>query len=299
MRVSISLSVEFNRHAGRARGREVDIPAVRKPHPSRLPLAGRDADHRLGRPKDPLRLGPEVRPSRLRTARHPDPGPQIFLGPPRNGWVHAAALSSDGRRLAIVINSSGTLTVWDVEAGSIVHHNKRFRGAIEHVRFSDDGRRIPVFTTDGLARLFDAATGNPLGPGINLGRNLVGGDSSPDAGRLAVIDQSTRSVRVIDLVRGERLLDIPCEVDGKVPNRVWFDSAGHSLTAAYPQLPELPLPRYALPFADSAAFMQFLTGEQIDEDDGIAFVDQFTFVKNPGRYRDVFQAWKASRGDLE
>ena len=62
---------------------------------------------------------------------------------------------------------------------------------------------------------------------------------------------------------------------------------------------ELPLPWYALPFADSAALMQLLTGEQIDENDGIAYVDQFSFLNNPGRYRDVFQAWKTSRGSEE
>jgi WD40 repeat protein len=233
-------------------------------------------------------------------ARHPNPGPQIFDEPAHAGWVTDAVLSPDGRRLAVGIHSSGTLTVWDVEAGTIVHHNKRFRGVIQHMRFSDDGRRIPLFATDGLARLFDAATGDPLGPGIELhGTAWSGGDSSPDAGRLAVIDRSARSIRVIDLVRGERLLDVPCEVGGKLPNMVMFDASGRSLAAGYPRVTELPLPRYALPFADSAALLEFLTGERIDEHDGIAFVDQSTFKKDPGHYRDVFQAWKASRGSEE
>ena len=110
------------------------------------------------------------------------------------------------------------------------------------MRFSDDGRRIPIVTSDGLARLFDGATGNPLGPGINLDRNWGRGDSSPDAGRLAVIDRSAKAIRVIDLVRGERLLDIPCEIDGKLPNRVWFDSAGHSLSPATPKCPSSRFP---------------------------------------------------------
>ena len=38
--------------------------------------------------------------------------------------------------------------------------------------------------------------------------------------------------------------------------------------------------------------MRFLTGQQIDDTDGIEFVDQFTFKKNPDHYRDVFRAWK-------
>jgi eukaryotic-like serine/threonine-protein kinase len=229
-------------------------------------------------------------------ARHPDPGPQIFDSPIHAGWVRGAALSPDGRRLAVAIESSGTLTVWDVEAGTIVHHNKRFRGVIQQMRFSDDGRRIPVFSTDGLAHLFDAASGDPLGPGIKLhGTTWSGGDLSPDAGRLAIIDRTARSIQVIDLVRGERLLDVPCEIDGKLPHQVGFDASGRSLAASYSGLFELPLPRYALPFADSAALLRFLTGQQIDENDGIAYVDQFSFMKDPDHYRDVFQAWKASR----
>ncbi len=36
-------------------------------------------------------------------ARHPDPGPQVFEQPSRAGWVSDAALSPDGRRMAVGI----------------------------------------------------------------------------------------------------------------------------------------------------------------------------------------------------
>jgi WD40 repeat protein/serine/threonine protein kinase len=225
-------------------------------------------------------------------ARHPDPGPRIFEQPSQAGWVSEAALSADGRRLAVAIETTGTLTVWDVETGEIVHHNRRFRGYIRKVQFSDDGRRILLSSSDGMARMYDADTGIPLGPAASQPSGQLAVGVSPDGRRLAVYDDHVNGFRMLDVERGERLLTIPYG-DRTRPTALWFDAAGGSLNAVVgAESLTFSLPRFDLPFADSKALFQFLTGQEIDATEGIEFVDQSTFRKDSDRFRDVFRAWK-------
>ena len=226
-------------------------------------------------------------------ARHPDPGPQVFEQPSRAGWVSDAALSPDGRRLAVGIESTGTLTVWDVNTGAIVHHNRRFRGYLRKVQFSDDGRRVLLASSDGQARMYDADTGIPLGPAVSQPGGQLAIGVSPDGRRLSVYDDHVNGFRMFDVERGERLLTIPYGNRTR-PTALWFDAAGRSLNAVVgAEALTFPLPRFDVPFADSKALMRFLTGQQIDATEGVEFVDQSTFRKDPDRYRDVFLAWKA------
>ena len=229
-------------------------------------------------------------------ARHPDPGPQVFEQPSRAGWVSDAALSPDGRRLAVGIESTGTLTVWDVDTGEIVHHNRRFRGYLRKVQFSDDGRRVLLASSDGQARMYDADTGIPLGPAVSQPGGQLAIGVSPDGRRLAVYDDHVNGFRMFDVERGERLLTIPYGNRTK-PTALWFDAAGRSLNAVVgAEALTFPLPRFDVPFADSKALMRFLTGQQIDATEGVEFVDQSTFRKAPDHYRDVFLRLEIAAG---
>jgi WD40 repeat protein/serine/threonine protein kinase len=228
-------------------------------------------------------------------ARHPDPGPQIFEQPSQLGWVSEAVLSPDGRRLAVGIETTGTLTVWDVDTGKIVHHNRRFRGYIRKVQFSDDGRRILLSASDGVARMYDADTGIPLGPAVSQPGGQIAIGVSLDGRRLVVYDDKVNVFRMYDVERGERLLTISYGNRSK-PTALWFDVAGGSFnTVVDGEALTFPLPRFDLPFTDSKPLLQFLTGQQIDVTEGVEFVDQSTFMKNPDRYREVFLAWKRLR----
>jgi eukaryotic-like serine/threonine-protein kinase len=225
-------------------------------------------------------------------SRHPDPGPQVFEEPSHAGWVSDAVLSPDGRQLAVAIDSTGTLTVWDVETGKVVHHNRRFRGYTRKLQFSDDGRRILLFSSDGQARMYDANTGTPLGPAVSQPGWQLAVGVSPDGRRLAVYDDNVNVFRVFDVERGERLLTIPYG-DRQRPTALWFDAAGRSLIAVLGgEALRFSLPRFDVPFAESKALIGFLTGRQIDATEGIEFIDQSTFKKNPNRYRDIFRVWK-------
>jgi WD40 repeat protein/serine/threonine protein kinase len=229
-------------------------------------------------------------------ARHPNPGPVIFEAAQRDGWVSAAALSSDGRRLAVGIESSGTLTVWDVDAGQVLHHQRRFRSYISNLMFSSDGRRVLVSGSDNLARVYDADSGTSVGPPVRQpshGRsNARLCDVDPAGRRLAMYELSANAIRVWDAERGERLFTLRL---GKRPRpaELWFSRDGQGLNAVIdPQSYTFPLPRFDAPVEHAGPLVRFLTGQQIDETDGIEFVDQFAFRNDPDTYRRAVRAWK-------
>jgi WD40 repeat protein len=233
----------------------------------------------------------------LGRARHPDPGPQVFEQPSQKAWVSEAALSADGRRLAVAIETTGTLTVWDVETGRMMHHNRRFRGYIRKAQFSDDGRRVLLASSDGTARMYDAESGSPLGPAVSQPGGQLAIGVSPDGRRLAVYDDGANAFRMFDVERGERLLAIPFR-SRSIPTALWFDAAGRSLNVVVgAEAFTFPLPRFELPFDDSKPLMRFLTGQQVDATEGVEFVDQSTFRKEPERYREVVDAWKGQSAD--
>jgi WD40 repeat protein/serine/threonine protein kinase len=228
-------------------------------------------------------------------ARHPDPGPQVFEQSSRAGWVSDAVLSPDGRRLAVGIETTGTLSVWNVDTGEIVHHNRRFRGYLRKVHFSDDGRRVLLASSDGQARMYDADKGVPLGPAVSQPGGQLAIGVSPDGRRLAVYDDKVNGFRMFDAERGERLLNIRYGNRTR-PTALWFDAAGRSLNAVVgSESITFPLPRFDVPFAESKALLRFLTGQQIDDTGGVEFVDQSTFRTHPDYYRDIFLAWNRSR----
>jgi WD40 repeat protein len=231
-------------------------------------------------------------------ARHPNPGPVVFASPNYFGHVSDATLSPDGRRLAVAIETTGTLTVWDVESGRIVHHGRLFRGFLSYMHFSSDGRRILLFSTDTLAQMLDAETGKRLAPPVRQSNESPTVGASLDGRRLVVYDVDGDSLRVLDVERGERILSLPYGDRG--PAALWFDADGSSIIAmSGDALHKYPIPQFDGPFADAPALLRFLTGQEIDETDGIGYIDQFTFTKDPGRYRDAFLAWKESRGGGE
>jgi DNA-binding beta-propeller fold protein YncE len=209
--------------------------------------------------------------------------------------VTTAVLSPDGLQIAVAMDTSGTLTVWDVETGKVLHHNRRYRGFVAGLEFSGDGHRILLYSTDTIVRTYDAATGNPLGPAVRQSTSIKGPSPvgvSPDGGKMVMHDQIPHALRVIDVDRGERLLTLPIDQE-KAPSILWFNDNVSSVnflseTGAF----TVPLPRFDLPLDDALPLLQFLTGQQIDETDGIEFVDQFTFKKDPETYRRVFQRWK-------
>jgi WD40 repeat protein len=159
--------------------------------------------------------------------------------------------------------------------------------------FSDDSRRVLVSTGDNKAHVYDVETGAPVGPSVLQPGNARGSDVDPEGRRLAVYDKFANAVRVWDVERGERLLTLWFG-DRQVSQGMWFSRNGQSLNVVIESkgVYTYPLPHFDAPTEKSGPLVRFITGLQIDESDGIEFVDQFTFRNDPGLYRGAVAAWK-------
>ena len=76
------------------------------------------------------------------------------------GEVLGAAFSPDGR--TVLTGGAGGGRVWDAATGAAVRELAH-PGYVGRVAFSPDGRRLLTGGSDGTARLWDAATGGPVG----------------------------------------------------------------------------------------------------------------------------------------
>jgi hypothetical protein len=248
-------------------------------------------------------------------ARLKDPGPQIFGPATSHGNVTGLLLSADGHWLAAATDSSGALTVWDVDAGRIAHHTpKRFQGFAQGFAFSADGERILHWASDNNARVYRTRTGESIGPAIHpplsKGRDVRFHPNesaiSSDGRWLAFFDSGLGVVRIYDARWADKLFQvfIPAGLipatDGTVSpiSRLWFSPDGARVHfAAAGKAYTIGLPRFEVSAEVTGPLVQFVTGEQIDLTDGIERIDLATFRADPDTYRRAFLAWKGRADD--
>jgi WD40 repeat protein len=124
--------------------------------------------------------------------------PPLELG----GEVFAAALSSDGRRLATAAGSR--IRIWETEAGRRIAETALAPPGYAHLEFSIDGRRIVAVGQDHVTRLFDSETGSSQGwpmPTVGAVDRFA---QSPD-GRLIATYGHDGVVRFFDASTGRAL----------------------------------------------------------------------------------------------
>jgi WD40 repeat protein len=115
--------------------------------------------------------------------------------------VRAAMFTPDGRRV-VTGSSDGMIRVWDPIGGEIVgpfHDGKR----LDHLQLSPDGRRVVAVAFE-AAQVFDAGTGESLGPPIRHEKEPITETAfSPDGRLLAVGSIWDSTARVWDYAAGE------------------------------------------------------------------------------------------------
>jgi WD40 repeat protein len=237
--------------------------------------------------------------------RNDDPGTRVFGPPETHGHVTGLVLSTDGKRVAAATDSAGTLAVWDVDSGKLLHRHRRFGGYVQGFGFSADGARILLWASDNTARVYDAAAGQPVGPilrpatvkdqyvRVNPNECAI----SPDGRRLAFFESVIGTVRLWDADRADSLLAVI--VPAKVPaSRMWFspDGARVNLVVDGKAL-TIPVPTFDTPAELTGPLIRFLTGNRIDETDGVDVIDREAFRTDPARYRRAFLAWKRRTDD--
>jgi WD40 repeat protein/serine/threonine protein kinase len=238
--------------------------------------------------------------------RNDNPGKLIFGPATSSGLVSDMALSPNGRHVAVFTNSSGTLTVYDVEDGRMRHHAKWFRGAVTGLSFSTDSRRIFVWTTDGTARVFDTEDGRPIGPSIQTRLVRLTGtdptvlrhcDISPDGQHIVAFDPSLPGVRMWDAIGGDLIMTVPTPGISS-PSYLWFAADGSRFNViADRKSQSIAIPKFNVLASSVGPLVRFQTGQLIDPTDGIDFVDQEVFRTDPEMYRNAFLHWKGTQAN--
>ncbi len=246
-----------------------------------------------------------------------DPGARIFGPAESHGWITGLVLSADGRWLAAATDSSGALTVWDVDTGRIAHHHaKRFQGFVQGFAFSADGSHILQWASDNNARVYRTKTGDSIGPAINPPPSkqryvrIHPNESaiSADGRWLAFFDSGLQVVRLYDARWADKLLEVPVPA-GLIPttdgtgspiSKLWFSPDGAQVNfAAAGKAYTIAVPRFEVAADLTGPLIRFVTGAQIDATDGIERIDPATFRNDPETYRRAFLAWKHGRQPIE
>jgi WD40 repeat protein len=123
------------------------------------------------------------------TLRHPYP-------------LTSATFSPDGMRVATV--GHNVVQLWDAVSGRTLFAVRYPPLAfVRSVAFSPDGRRIATASDDNAVRLFDAATGQPLAPTIQVGQIVVSATFSPDGRQ--ILTASRNSAQLWDAASGAEI----------------------------------------------------------------------------------------------
>jgi WD40 repeat protein len=150
-----------------------------------------------------------------------------------------------------------------VFAGRLLRHSATNRPE-EHAVFSPDGRWVVVRGEDNAARMWDAATGEPLAPPLRHDGTVVHAAFSSSGLRLLTADDD-RTVRVWDPGSGE-LLAPPLRLAG-VLQHAFFDPDDNRAIIVYEAgaMHTWNLTPTERPVAELIALAQVLSGSRIDD----------------------------------
>jgi WD40 repeat protein len=207
----------------------------------------------------------------------------------------AIALSENGEYLAAAsINWPAGVWITNVGAGTTVHAPSTTKAILSSLEISADGKYVLTASSDTTARVWESPTGNPAGPPLHHPTFVRYAAFSRD-GRYVVTGDSAPNVRVWDGYTGEVLVPPLSSRAVGGPWRIWFSQNGRQIifrsrTGKAIQW-DLPLLASSAPL--SADLMRLLTGREIDETEGIAFLDHALFRKDTERFRS---AWLSFAG---
>ncbi len=79
-----------------------------------------------------------------------------------HGAIYSVAFTPDGKTLASDHSEDGTVSLWDVQNGSLLRVLEGYTGAIYSVAFSPGGKMLASGNFDGTVLIWDAQTGSQL-----------------------------------------------------------------------------------------------------------------------------------------
>jgi WD40 repeat protein len=222
--------------------------------------------------------------------------PHLFGPPESHGQISHPRLTPDGQTLIFGVPSSGLLAAWDVASGQALYQVKRYSGNLHDIAVSDDGRSILAVSSNTTARLYDARTGEPLGPSLVHTGGVFNGDIAADGVR--VVTREALTARIWDARNGDllgRLPNVPKDVEP-----VWFSRDGERVILSNNEHAfAWRLPRLEMPADQVPALVRLLTSRDIDDANGLTQLDQHAFLNDPTPYRKAWMIWRGGVDDAQ
>ncbi len=149
-------------------------------------------------------------------------------------WTHSDAHGSvirslnfdSGNQKLLSASSDGTAKVWLLTSNApslVLHHDE----PVYYAEFSPDGSRLATASRDRTARLWDTATGQPIGERLNHHDAVNKVHFSPD-GRWVVTASDDQTVRLWDAATGKSAGE-PARFEGAVDDARFRADASHIL----------------------------------------------------------------------
>jgi WD40 repeat protein len=201
------------------------------------------------------------------------------------------AISRDGSLVAASTASDGSIAFWDVDESLIVAHQIVHRGWANSLHFSPDGTKLLLCSSDTIARIISTRTGHQVGPSLRHHGFVRHGDWHADGRRILTLS-SKGDLLVWDSVTGEALMRLP---GMNVSRRAWFSAARDSIVchpSESANYVEIEIPSVTLSIDRARDVSALLTGQSIDEYDGIGFIEPTLFRSHADRFRDAFVAFR-------
>lgn len=128
-------------------------------------------------------------------------------------------------------------SIFDAEVPGVLKLHIHTNYWVEHAEFSPDSTRVVTAVADGLAQVWNAKTGVPLGPPLKHVGVVHSATFSPDGGRIAT-SESEAGIRLWDAESGELLREIePTKRWGRVQfspdGRYLLAGGGHQVAQAW------------------------------------------------------------------
>jgi WD40 repeat protein len=207
------------------------------------------------------------------------------------GRLGTCDLSPDGSRAVIAGGAYGLVRVYEVDTGRTLSpplHD----GHVPSARFAPDGRRVLTGSSDTTARVWDAATGSPVGPPLRHPKFVRDAAFSPD-GQRVVTYASDATVRVWEAATGDLLLPPLKHPQNEPWGRVWFGGDGRRVFALSAWEKRLAVSWDVRELSPSKelvpAWVRLLSGREIDATDGIVLLKDADVRRDAETYRRAYQ----------
>jgi serine/threonine protein kinase len=192
--------------------------------------------------------------------------------------------SQDGK-MAVIANGSSLTSLLDLSEKKSVAWFNHPRRAYE-ATLSPDGQRLATTSSGGLVTVWDAMSITQLFT-LRCGGQVERLRFSVD-GRLLLAAGRDGTDRIWDVRTGDMLVAAEADAAGAC----WFGQDGRTVQFATGKaLKRLRLPAFPGSVEDAQCLARLLTGQFLDETDGVEFIPATEFIQNRSAYRKAWLVW--------